>query len=262
MRRLSRSTVNFGSLVDVTVVTSATCDVIQATCLTDVEIPVTETEDMPTEIPVLTVPTVPTVPTETMRAEENGAMCAMAAMAVTAGIETAGMAVRAAMAAMAGIETDVMAAMSVMAGTVMAGMAVRIETAMIVTIGAVLHWKGAPVTVTEAVQAMREALGKVDMLPLKLPNLTVKNRVTGTGGKALREKPKKAAAAALQLQQLQVLPFRSHKLYEVMTRPSLGKTARKQEEVRPSYQSVACQDQLWDLQLLLPATSLTSPAQL
>ena len=62
-----------------------------------------------------------------------------------------------------------MAATAVMAG--------RIEIG-IVTIGVVLHWKGAPVTVTEAAQAMRE-LGKVDTLPIKL--LTVKNCVTGTG---------------------------------------------------------------------------------
>lgn len=174
---------NFRSLAGVTDVTNATsCDAIQVTCLTDVEIPVTETADMPTVL------------TETRRAGENGAMPAMPAMpamGAMAGIETAVMAVMVAMPAMpamgarAGIETVVMAATAVMAETaVMAATAVmagRIEIGMIVTIGVVLHWKGAPVTVTEAAQAMREALGKVDTLPIKLLNLTVKNCVTGTG---------------------------------------------------------------------------------
>jgi hypothetical protein len=155
--------VNFRSLAGVTDVTNATSfDAIQVTCLTDVEIPVTETEDMPTVL------------TETRRAGENGAMPAMPAMGATAGIVTAVMAVMVAMPA-----TAVMAATAVTAATaVMAG---RIEIGMIVTIGVVLHWKGAPVTVTEAAQAMREALGKVDTLPIKLLNLTVKNCVTGTG---------------------------------------------------------------------------------
>ena len=139
---------------------NATCDASQATCLTDAEIPVTETEDMLTGLTVLT---------ETRRAGENGAMCATAA---TAGIVTAAMAETGAKGATAGIETAVTAAT--------AAMAERIETAMIVTIGAVLHWKGAPVAATEAALAMREALGKV-ALPIKLLNLTVKNCVTGTG---------------------------------------------------------------------------------
>lgn len=203
---------NFRSLAGVTDVTNATsCDAIQVTCLTDVEIPVTETEDMPTVL------------TETRRAGENGAMPAMGA---TAGIVTAVMVAMPAMPAMgatAGIVTAVMAVMVAMPATaVMAATAVtaatavmagRIEIGMIVTIGVVLHWKGAPVTVTEAAQAMREALGKVDTLPIKLLNLTVKNCVTGTGPE---EKPKKpvqnAEAAAQQL-------LRSHKVCQVMRRP-------------------------------------------